>query len=212
MRSERVNLHRVLGVTWCAENAQTDYIMLHKVPQRLFLISHDLCWRRLSYRAIPCPTRRSALLWLNGTLLQICNHWLSPILRQTARIDHLIRIVFTGAERIIIIICIRFLSAAANGDFHLLGSYELLKILIGWPCKIYAAKKVKGLAECFALRGRQCHALVLALLCLSLRLRQVRLKCRISEDFLEAHRSCRSRHVFQLLLSHYHCLLGYLLG
>ena len=47
---------------------------------------------------------------------------------------------------------------------------------------------------------------------LLLRLGQVGLEGRICEDLLEAHRSCGSRHIFQLLLSHHHSLILRRLG
>ena len=151
MRSERVYFHGVLGVAWCAKNAQTDNIMLHKVPQRLLLVSHDLRRRWLREWTISYLLHRSSsLLLLNCALLQGSDHhWLGPILRDTSRIDHLIRIVFAIAtnDRGVSVIQIWFWGAA-NGVFCLLlRGEELLEVLISWPGEIYAAKKVKRLAE-----------------------------------------------------------------
>ena len=215
MRSERVYFHRVLGAARGAKNAQSDNIMLHKVPQRLLLVGHDLRRRWLCEWTVSRLTHWSSSslqLLLHSALLQWSDHhWLGPILRETAnRIDHLIRIVFavaTNDRRIIIIIAQNWFKGAANGVFNPLSGEEQLKVLISWPGKIYPAKQVEWLAEGLLLRDGQSDALVLVLH-LGLRLLgQVRLEGRICEDLLETHRSCGSRHVFQLLLSHHHSLL-----
>ena len=95
MRAKRIYLHWVLWVARSTKDAQANNIVLHEVPQSLFLISHDLGRRRLSKRAMTllcADSDHTILLLLNGAWLQLLWHDCSG-LASLGRVDYLIRII-----------------------------------------------------------------------------------------------------------------------
>ena len=180
VRSQRVDLHGILRMAGCAEDAQSNYVVLHEVLQSLFLIGQQGLW---GDRALSRSRHYCRHVLANAVLcLRFKTGDATVVARAVTAVDHLIHGVLSSNWN--------WCCCCFPAPLVIKNILDLLIVGHGQPFRIYRLWQ----RLVYSKLG-QCHTLVL-ITC------HVGLQGRVCQNLLEAHWSRWCRHIFYLLLGH----------